>query len=257
MTTRRSIAALLLLAFTGFAQTPKPKFEVASVKLNVNNGPVTITPRRSGEHVTMHNVQLGTAFLYAYSLSFWQMEGNLRLPDGWNWYDIEAEAPASTSDADLRLMFQSLLEERFQLRVHRETREIKGWNLVIGKGGSRLKAANPDSVIATEGRPIGDGTSLIGGFNDGLHLEGKGATTDQLASTITRQLNGPVHNMTGLTGKYDYNLAFSRDDSSAADITSAPRFADALQSELGLKLEPTKEAVEVVVVDHLEKPTPN
>jgi uncharacterized protein (TIGR03435 family) len=257
MTIRPTIAALLLLTLTAFAQSPKPKFEVASVKLNVNNGPMTITPRRSGEHVTMHNVQLGTAFLYAYDVPFWQMEGNLRLPDGWNWYDIEAEAPASTSDADLRLMFQSLLEERFQLKVHRETREIKGWNLVIGKGGSKLKAANPESVIATEGRPTGDGASLIAGFNDGLHLEGKDVTTDQLASSISAQLKGPVRNMTGLTGKYDYNVAFARDDSNAADITSAPRFDDALQSELGLKLEPTKEPAEVVVVDHIEKPTPN
>ena|SRR6185437_2972768 len=247
---------IVFFALTVFAQTLKPKFEVASVKLNTNNGPVTITPRRSGEHVTMHNVQLGTAFLYAYGLSFWQMEGNLRLPDGWNWYDIEAEAPASTSDADLRLMFQSLLEERFQLRVHRETREIKGWNLVIAKGGSKLKAANPDSVIGTEGRPIGDGTSLIGGFRDGLHLEGKGATADQLASTISGRLSGPVRNMTGLIGKYDYNVAFARDDDSA-DVTSAPRFDDALQSELGLRLEPTKESTEVVVVDHIEKPTAN
>ncbi len=159
MTTRPSIAALLLLTFTAFAQTPKPKFEVASVKLNTNNGPVDVSPRRSGEHVTMHNVNIGS--LLSLRVRHRRETGRSMaicvLPDGWNWYDIEAEAPASTSDADLRLMFQSLLEERFQLKVHRETRDIKGWNLVVAKSGSKLKPATPESVIATEGRAIADG----------------------------------------------------------------------------------------------------
>lgn len=257
MSTIRSAATVVLVAFAAFAQTPKPKFEVASVKLNTNNGPTDgNTPRRSGDNVIMHNVLLEAVLRYAYAApGSWLIDGNRRLPDGWNWYDLEAVAPESTSDGDLRLMFQSLLEDRFQVRVHRETREIKGWNLVIGKSGSKLKPATPDSVIAVEGKAIPAGRSVIAGFNDGAHVMGKGVTMEQLANSLSGRTGGPVHDRTGLTGTFDFNVVYSED--SNADITKAPPLDVALSNELGLKLEATKESVEVVVVDHIGKPTPN
>jgi uncharacterized protein (TIGR03435 family) len=243
-----------------FAQpAPKrPSFEVASVRLNTVNGPVGIVPLRSGDRVTMHNTQLGQVVAYAYHIAnpAWELAGNYWLPDGWNWYDIEAIAPGSPDDDELRLMFQTLLEDRFLLKVHRETRDSPTYDLVIGKGGSKLKPAVTDSQVTVDGKPISSGTATMAGGRDGVHLMGKGVNTAQLASSLSGRFNAPVRDRTGLTGTFDYNVVFSRDDS-PSDVSELPTLVTALQQELGLRLEKSKGTVEVLIVDHIEKPTPN
>ncbi len=89
----------------------------------------------------MHNTQLIQVVTYAYHVAYpaWELAGNYRLPDGWNWYDIEAIAPGSPDDDELRLMFQTLLEDRFQLRFHRETREVPTYDLVLGKRAAQAE----------------------------------------------------------------------------------------------------------------------
>src|ERR1035438_4667126 len=98
------IASLLTFAIASsvFGQPAprRPSFEVASVRLNTLNGPIDIVPRRSGDRVSMHNTQLIQVVAYAYHVAnpAWEVAGNYRLPDGWNWYDIEAIAPGSPDD---------------------------------------------------------------------------------------------------------------------------------------------------------------
>jgi uncharacterized protein (TIGR03435 family) len=224
----------------------RPSFEVASVRLNTLNGPVDFVPHRSGDRVTMHNIQLGQVVAYAYHIAnpLWELAGNYRLPDGWNWYDIEAIAPGSPRDDELRLMFQALLEDRFQVRVHRETRDSPTYDLVIGKGGSRLKPATPDSQIAVNGK-----TYTIryrhGGWRRRRRTSGgKGVTAAQLSSSLSGRFSAPVRDRTGLTGTFDYNVVFARDDNPPA-VSELPTLMTALQQELGLRLEKNKGTVEV------------
>jgi len=100
---------------------------------------------------------------------------------------------------------------------------------------------------------------------DGPHLMGKGATMTQLVNALGGALAGPVTDDTGLQGTYDFDVLFARDDLHATspdkprppDDSSAPLLPAALQSELGLKLERSKGPVEVLAIDHLEKPSEN
>jgi uncharacterized protein (TIGR03435 family) len=256
------IATLLAVALSyglpGQPAPARPAFDVVSVRVNTTNGPVDSIPRRSGDRVTMHNAQVEMMVNYAYHFTAGQqVDWKVNVVDEkWRWCDVEAIAPASTSEDDLRLMFQSLLEDRFKLKVHHETRELPVYDLVIAKSGSKLKAADPESKIGTEGRFIGGGRGGIAGFNDGLHLIGKGTTMEQLVNSLGGFLRAPVRDRTGLTGTFDYNVAFARDDNST-ELSGLPALTTAIQQELGLKLEAGKAPTEVLVIDHLEQPSAN
>ena len=93
-----------------------------------------MAPRRSGNRVSMHNTTLELVIPYAYHVSRgYTLEGDLNVPDNWKWFDIEAVAPGPPTDDQIRLMFQSLLEDRFKLRVHHETQQREVYALVSGK----------------------------------------------------------------------------------------------------------------------------
>jgi uncharacterized protein (TIGR03435 family) len=101
-------------------------FEVASIKIKAPSeaGPADLAPHRSGDRVTMHNTQLELVVPYAYHVQRgYPVEGELNAPESWRWFDIDAVAAGSPTDDEVRLMFQSLLEERFSLKVHHETRQ--------------------------------------------------------------------------------------------------------------------------------------
>jgi uncharacterized protein (TIGR03435 family) len=255
---RIAIAVILANAMFGQTGPVRPSFDVLSVKVNTANGPVDSVPRRSGDRVTMHNAPVEMMVSYAFHITAGQqVDWKVNVVDEkWRWCDLEAIVPASIGEEDLRLMFQSLLEDRFKLKVHHETRELPVYNLVVAKSGPKLKSANPESKIGMEGRFIGGGRGMIAGFNDGLHLMGKGATMEQLVNSLGGYLRAPVNDRTGLTGTFDYNVAFARDDNST-ELSSLPALTTAIQQELGLKLEAGKAPIEVLVIDHLEKPSAN
>src|SRR5580698_6047819 len=101
------LAAALSACFAPGQSAKRPEFEVTSVKRNTANGPSDFTPRRAGDRVIMHNMQLGPMIAFAYSVPRGvSMEGGWRLPDGWNWYDVEATVAGSPSEDEIRLMFQ-------------------------------------------------------------------------------------------------------------------------------------------------------
>ena len=242
-----------LIAFT----QAKPSFEVASVKRNTTNGQMDATPRRSGNRVIMHNTQLFSVFFYAYGLKGnYQYSGSVRLPDGWNWYDIEATVEGSPSDDQLRLMFRTLLEDRFKLKVHHETRETPTYDLVVAKNGPRLKEARPDSRIAIDGKLLSTGKGGVMGGEDGAHLLAKGGSIDMIVAALSGELRAPVVDRTGLTGSFDFDVRFLPENS-RPDAEPGPSLATAIQEELGLRLEKSKGSVEVVVIDHVEKPDEN
>jgi uncharacterized protein (TIGR03435 family) len=122
-------------------------------------------------------------------------------PRLWNDYDIQALAPGSPNDDDLPKMFQTLLEDRFQLRVHREKRELAAYDLVVAKGGPKLVAAPSRSVKPAMG--FGGSSSWAEFRDDGKHLVGKGASVEEMVVVLTTQMRAPVRDRTGIAGTYD------------------------------------------------------
>jgi uncharacterized protein (TIGR03435 family) len=238
-----------------FAQSAKerPSFEVASVKAMLVDDPVAdYVPHRSGDRITFHNVNLHTLIAWAYHLTNAEYQLVVAPADKvvWDDYDIQAIAPGASGDDDLRLMFQTLLEDRFQLKLHREMRELTAYDLVVAKGGSKLFAAPARAY-----KPgIGYGSSSsYGEFRaDGKHLVGKSASVEEMVVVLTTQMRAPVRDRTGISGLYDYDLAFS----TGVDGSETPVLATAIR-DLGLMLEKTKGMFEVMVIDHVQKPAAN
>ena len=239
----------------------KPQFEVASVKPNTVDGRMDIRPVRSGDRVQMHNNQIGSMINYAYGVFNFQVIGNTRLAEKWNWYDIDAKVEGSPTDEEIRLMFQSLLEDRFKLKVHHETREMEVYKLVVAKGGSKLKPATQSDFRTTVGGDtpleLKKKTSGIVREKEGAHLLGKDATMAQLAKALIGELDGPVIDATAIEGSFDYDVLFSPQNWPPDSEFNPPLLLAALRDNLGLTIEKGKAQVDVLVIDHLEKPTPN
>jgi uncharacterized protein (TIGR03435 family) len=216
-------------------------------------------PRRSGESVRIHNVGLGMLVIYAYSVgnAIYQLVDQNGVLDSDTMFDIDAIAPGAVSEGDLRVMFQTLLEERFKLKVHWETRELAGYELVIAKGGLRMKPTSSDNEIAVNGHSFPSGTSTVFiGTDHVAHLIGKGASMAQLLYQLTGRLRTPIEDRTGLTGIFDYDVTFAL-NAMQADANSAPVVTTAIREELGLRLEKSRIPIKVLIIDHAEKPTAN
>src|SRR5215475_113864 len=247
--------AVLLLSLTSIvvAQNKPLTFEVASIKEHVFSGRDGgfVGSRISGSLVTVSTSTLKRLIQNAYQLQPYEVAGgpawfNDNLPA----YDITGRAPDGlTPTADeVRQMLQALLIDRFKLVFHRETRELTGYTLVIGKNGPKLKATSG----ARSGARISIGTVR--------RLEATNMSLAQLIGGLRADLNGPVVDQTGLDGRYDFQLEYIADplQANTANVNStAPDLFTALQEQLGLKLESMKTNVDMIVIDHAEKPDAN
>ncbi len=221
-------------------------FDVASVK---PGGPVRpdglldIDLGRA-EHgvVTLTNTTLSECMRYAYGLT---NEAQIAGPD---WirdrgvrFTIVAKAPPETPVEQLRLMMQKLLAERFHLELHREPRKIAHYELTVAKGGPHLAEWKPDTP---SGRVYYGAGRLA--YN---HI-----TMESFVVLLSRQIKQPVFDRTGLAGFYDIDLEWTPDDAPPGpNATLKPDLFTAIQRQLGLKLEASKEPLEVLVVDRAEK----
>ena len=256
---------LWALAMTPYriASAQPLEFEVASVKHVPNRGPFGGAPVRSGDRFTMRGAQFGMILYYAYRLhGLFEVVGELGYgSDEWNSYDIDARTKPDATDDQVRLMAQALLASRFQLKLHRETRELPVYDVTIAKGGPKLRASTDQPFEVTiEGKHLKPavGTCTGTGWTEGNHLTCHAATLDQVLSAAGGELAAPVTNHTGLTGTYDMDVVFMPANRKAkADHDSAeaigPSLAQALQEQLGLKMEKGKGPVVVLVIDHFEK----
>jgi len=201
-------------------------------------------------------------------------------------FDIEAKEDETQTQAlnklpppemskQVRMMLQSLLADRFGLKVSHTTRELPVYALVIAKGGPKLTPTTTPPIVPPGDQPPG-GDPAKKTFNRGIRMAGNGdltgmaATTAFLADVLSRQPelgNRLVEDKTGLTGEYDWTLKWTpapMDSSSSvegaappAGDPSTPSLFTALQEQLGLKVEPQKDAVDILVIDHVEQPSPN
>lgn len=246
-----------------------PPFDVISVKPNKDSNQTRMQFTADG----LHGIAVTVRFLLYEGFGGINQNQVVGEPpwsstDG---FDIEAKvAPADVATLgkmnfeQRRAMFQTILTERFKLVVHHETRELPMYILTVAKGGPKLKDSGPDDPASTAPRRRG----LM--MNRGK-LTGTDAQLSGLVTLLSRQLGRPIVDKTGLTGNYDFTLEWAPDDGgpappkpqdgSATSTANAPdpgaSVFTALQEQLGLKLESTKGPVDVVVIDHIEKPTEN
>jgi uncharacterized protein (TIGR03435 family) len=224
-----------------------PAFEVASIKPN------TSLSRHASSHVTngeviMSNVSLKSCIQFAYHIQ----DGRLFGPD---WlsatsFDIVAKPPSGSPHDQYREMMQALLADRFKLAIHHESRTLPAFALVIGKNGPKLQ----------KGEPGGPHVDV-----ENTKLTGRGMTMANLAETLSRHLDRPVVDKTGLEGFFDLHLEWSPEEkpsdekeAAAALPPSRPPMFTAVQEQLGLRLQAEKLPVDVIVVDHMERlPTEN
>jgi bla regulator protein blaR1 len=156
------------------------------------------------------------------------------------------------ASAERHGMIQALLAEHFQLALHRETRQIPVYALVVVPGGPKLQLAKPGDTYPN-GIQYPNGKPIVPGLlspKEG-QLVGQGIPISHLVESLADKLDRPLLDKTGLTGNYDFILDWTPDGSSATP--NAAVFA-ALEQQLGLKLEPQDDPVEVLVIDHAEKP---
>ncbi len=244
-------------------------FDAVSLKPN-KGGDGMMSWRTAPDGFKMVNIGLVQLIEFAYGLTNATDEQVAGLP-GWAkdaHFDLEAKvgeedlaAFKDLKDDQKSAMLAAVLEERFKMKAHRESRELPIYNLVVAKDGPRLKAADPANTYE-KGMKFGDKVAGPGSMSmemDGnaMHAEFQGCSLDRLVPTLTNSMGRKVVDRTGLTGKYDFSLVYASDDAKDDAISKAPSLLTALQEQLGLKLEAAKGPVDSVVVDHVEEPTAN
>ncbi len=190
----------------------------------------------------------------AYDLKNYQvgLKAVPRTDDFYGFYDLAMKAPGDgeLSMQQLRAMLQTLLADRFKLTVHKETVDVSVFELVVGKNGSKLKAGEADTECKSM---IGPKSPADRNYNYAMNSCGISLLVDAVGGLVDK----PVVDKTGLTGKFDMNFVATpefrmRNGVEPGDVS----VTDAVQT-LGLRLEERKDPIEVLVVDHVEKPSPN
>ena len=264
---------------------PLPSFEVASIKLNRSlDG--TMEGFYPPGKVTFRYTTMKRLVAFAYFVKPFQVSGGPEWVSSDKW-DIDAKEPDELaaqrrslsimqSRQKVGLLLQSLLEDRFQLKVTHAKRELPIYALVVEKNGSKLHEAKPGDTYpsglkGTNDQPIGHGDTFQPGRGS---LIAQGIPIQTLIDVLSFQLGRTISDQTGLKGKYDFNLRWTPDEDSpsmsvgqreaanalgpaAPPDSSGPSLFTALQEQLGLKLESTKGPVDVIVIDHIERTSAN
>jgi uncharacterized protein (TIGR03435 family) len=271
-------------------QAAKLEFEVASVRPSSpqgGTGKMIAAGCRGGPGssdptlFTCLGTNLSNLLLRAYpTLAFYQLSAPDWMQPGGPRFDIRATVPEGTTKEQFTIMLQNLLADRFRLVAHHDTREIQRYELTVGKNGPKFKehvGTKKDSVPADaaagpikldkDGYPLLVGPMAMAMMGGKARMHWPEMTMDMLATTVAGQLRGPVANATGLTGKYDISLYWSYETApagppgaGAVSLASdpGPTIVQALQDQLGLRVESKKGPVDFLVVDHAEKlPTEN
>lgn len=272
-----------LVGQTGAATTNAPyaatmTYDVASVRENKNVDPqvgITMSGRFVPHTATFRavNWSIDNLISVAYGADRFQLVG---IPK-WTWPTVFMVDAKGDSEADARIaaltqeqqlaeqrhMLQALLEDRFKLKTHWETKEGDVYHLVVAKGGPKLGAEGSMPLSADELKSFGDRPvpplyqkSDAKGFDFIAH----GCAMGPLAEMLTAQFGRPVSDETELTGKYDFVLKYKGRwdlDRSPDDLDPTPPMDRALQQELGLKVEAAKGTIRMLVIDHVEKPSEN
>jgi uncharacterized protein (TIGR03435 family) len=278
-------------AVTSGAPTPTT-FEVASVKANKSGDPGIRFGLQPGGRFNAVNAPLRELIRFAYNVQPFQIEGG----PGWigsERFDVTAKGEGNIGPTapgqvgPIQVMMQSLLADRFKLRVKRESKDVPIYTLVMARSDSRLgpkiEASTVDCAALMKARMGGPGGPGRGaappapprpgekpecGMFMGPASVGAGSVTmDQFAQLLATRVNRPVLNKTGLVGNYSFTLDFTPDQIPAGGFQlngaplpinpDGPSIFTALQEQLGLKLDSQRGPVEMLVIDSVEQPTPD
>jgi uncharacterized protein (TIGR03435 family) len=270
---------------TPATRAPLPSFEVASIKPN-RSADMRIGIRFMPGRFTTTGATVKQLITLAYDVRDFQVSG------GPSWistdkYDIDAKEPDALADElakltpdqrheKMELLIQSLLADRFQLKVSHGTKELPVYALVVAKNGPKIQEAKPgdtypNGMKGPDGRALGHGGIMRMGSGQ---FTGQGVPMIFLVQQLSQQLGRTVVDQTGLKGNYDFTLKWTPDQTAPGMImvppgggpgpdnppspdSSGPSIFTAVQEQLGLKLESTKGRVEIIVIDHVEKPSEN
>jgi uncharacterized protein (TIGR03435 family) len=238
------IALALMPSGVLLCQPEQLRFEVASIKPSppATDGRLYGQMQRDPGRVSYSWVSVQTLFSLAYHAKTVQISGPKWFDS--DRFDIIAKLPKEdASEEELRSMLQALLEQRFRIAFHTETRNLRAYGLLVAKGG--VKAA-----------PTGGGIKDVQTRIDGSrrHLSGK-VTMGYLAGLLSNLVDRPVVDLTGLKGVYDVDLSWSEDEGAGVpdQANDLPTLFTALQETLGLRFDNREAPVEVYVIDHAER----
>ena len=244
----RYLALFIAVPLLSYAQAT---FDVASIKPTMEhvqydrNGETTL----SHGTLRMHDVTVKGCIAFAYSISLSQISGPASLTD--THYDIIAKAAPDSTQTQMRQMLQSLLANRFHLTLHHSQKRMRRYVLTV--------FANPPKDPSKFHPSATPGDSHHENSESGTTA--RNITMQQFADFLSGVLDGPVADETKLSGEYDLQLEFAKYVDLHADNSELPGAAfilnSALKGELGLQLTPQKGPVQVLVIDHIERPSPN
>jgi uncharacterized protein (TIGR03435 family) len=222
-------------------------FEAATVKLNSSGSRGSSSHSSAGGTIMMENMSLKQLVERAYEVKDFSLSG----PDWMDSvrFDIVAKPPSAVNRDEMKVLIQSLLAERFKLAIHREMKTMPAYELVVAKGGLKIKPVEP-----------GGGSTNSNSNNGKGLLTANKTTMARFADWLSSRMDRPVVDKTGVADAFDIKLEWSVQENQGAevDVTAGPTIYTALQEQLGLKLVAQKLPVEIIVIDHVEKvPTEN
>jgi uncharacterized protein (TIGR03435 family) len=271
-------------AFAQSAAAPQPQFEVASIKPAAPDQRGTFIHTAPGGRININNMPLREMIVFAWRIQPYQLSGAPSWTESAR-YDISAKPDHDPKQDELPLMLQSLLADRFALKTHHETKELPIYALILAKNGklgpqlteSKEGGCTPvDPTKPPPGPPdpskpltLGCGGMMMGPDR----LSGSGVPISRLVPALSRMLGRTVEDKTGLTGNFDIKMQWTPDTTQLQQMAppgglppgapppqfdpNGPSIFTALQEQLGLKLESQKGPVDVLVIDHVEKPSEN
>jgi uncharacterized protein (TIGR03435 family) len=258
----RTLIALIVVGVAFIAASPRAQkplaFEVASVKANTSGAEQMIISTPPSGLVRATNVSTRFLMRFAYDMP------EFLIMNAPNWsvtdhFDIVAKAPAHGSLADFRLMFRALLAERFALASHTELREMMADVLTTERSG----VLGRNLTVSAQRCEPPDTCGVRPAFG---RMEGKDATMRELAASLTVMSRRVVVDATGLNSRYNFSLMYTPDAITLQPALRAqfptidpdgPSLATALREQLGLRMQSKFQKVDVLVIDHVEKPTPD
>ena len=252
-----TLAIFCAVTLTGAAQQPQLRFEVASIKLwSPPTTPGVVVRAPAGSGIFNRATPVAGLITSAYEVEAFQ----LSVGDDWvrtERYDVAARAGREASWDEVREMIKTLLSERFKLRIRAETREMPILELRVARSDGRVGRNLHDCSDPNDKEGISPEKGFRAPTNGGVATADCADGLGALASIATGRLQTMVVDKTGLMGQWRFDFYFTSDDLAARSNPDLPSFEGAIREQLGLRLERTRGPAPVIVIQSVERPTPN
>ena len=231
------------------AKDATPQFEVATIKpTDPADGSQGF--HTSGHRIFIENQSLSNLIKFAYAVH------RAQIVDAPAWIDHERfdikgvpDLPGSPDIKQVQQMLQKLLTERFQLKFHRDRRDLSIYAITVAKSGTKIKKSLGDPNGLPDQTGYGHGSQQTMKFTNN--------SMSDLCMGMQGYMDKPVVDNTGLPGRFDFTLTWTPEETATVDANAAPGVFTAFQEQLGLKLQPTKGPADVLVIEHAERPSEN